>query len=615
MDDTNTNYNHERGRNFASLSPFLIQGSDTPQDNANWVITNNAPSTSTTRIDEFLESLPIISPTDLPEDCKDCPVCVDIYQNDDAPVRLSCNHIMGKDCLSKWLKSSAKNANNRRCPMCRAVLLEHYLTYHEIYDQMPELEGEDTESQSEPPASPSITASRTAGRGLTREESARRLLQRHMREVEILTRAHREEDGRLELLHWNERIILGEVLARGRQLEQDHAEGLEDLSPTDPLVMQLRQQNRDTVGIRRGLARLHPTLWLDGSLLSDDDEVVVDIPRGQEHDMLHEHHDRETTALEQNVADAVAGAGPSGGATATDERSDIEEPQTWLRRSASAWEGIRRSQEQELARLNDNLLQLEAVSRAHVNTRLTRMEGPGARRHQREQRAATPRHHQRTISQRLTLSRLDARSDRSGRPTSRNLAALTPTGAQNLLRPPILQPPPNWAARSTALNDTITTMVAVTDGAVSEFITRYHDAVASIGNQHREIPLGAHTLLQPPIPLPPPNSAASPTALNDITTDIDASFDASMARTDNEYGERPIGPPTPLQPPIPHPRPDPAARSLAMNGMTARIEVSIAEMENRHREMAQQIDQIDRETEELRARRFGGEMELEEDAV
>lgn len=84
---------------------------------------------SRARIDTFLESLPALSLTDLPEDNIECPICTEPYRvsrNSDIPVRLPCSHIVGKDCLSKWLNSSVRNANNNTCPLCRAILFNRY---------------------------------------------------------------------------------------------------------------------------------------------------------------------------------------------------------------------------------------------------------------------------------------------------------------------------------------------------------------------------------------------------------------------------------------------------------------------------------------------------------
>ena len=79
------------------------------------------------RAETFLQSLPLLSLTDLPHDNKDCSICMEPYlaaQHNESPVRLPCTHVMGKDCLQSWLNSSNLNRNNNTCPMCRAVLFK-----------------------------------------------------------------------------------------------------------------------------------------------------------------------------------------------------------------------------------------------------------------------------------------------------------------------------------------------------------------------------------------------------------------------------------------------------------------------------------------------------------
>lgn len=79
------------------------------------------------KVKSFLESLPILAPADLRLDTLECPFCIEPFQNSprsERPVRLPCNHVMGKDCLRKWLNSSGANANNNACPTCRAVLFK-----------------------------------------------------------------------------------------------------------------------------------------------------------------------------------------------------------------------------------------------------------------------------------------------------------------------------------------------------------------------------------------------------------------------------------------------------------------------------------------------------------
>ena len=105
-------------------------------------------ATSTSAVQRFLESLPVLSPSNLTEDSQDCPICFERYehrQHSEKAVNLPCNHVVGKDCLLKWLTSSALNLNNNTCPMCRTVLFErHHISfedqlqgYHGVLDQVP----------------------------------------------------------------------------------------------------------------------------------------------------------------------------------------------------------------------------------------------------------------------------------------------------------------------------------------------------------------------------------------------------------------------------------------------------------------------------------------------
>ncbi|KAL9133830.1 MAG: hypothetical protein Q9175_004987 [Cornicularia normoerica] len=86
----------------------------------------NGHRPSNARAETFIKSLPVVSHTDLSQDTQDCPICIEQYyslQHSESPVRLPCSHIMGKECLLRWLKSSASNTTNNSCPICRAVLL------------------------------------------------------------------------------------------------------------------------------------------------------------------------------------------------------------------------------------------------------------------------------------------------------------------------------------------------------------------------------------------------------------------------------------------------------------------------------------------------------------
>lgn len=67
---------------------------------------------------QILESFPAIATPDLPEGYQDCPICQESYEsNEDSevPVRLPCQHIFGRTCISKWLSENT-------CPLCRATI-------------------------------------------------------------------------------------------------------------------------------------------------------------------------------------------------------------------------------------------------------------------------------------------------------------------------------------------------------------------------------------------------------------------------------------------------------------------------------------------------------------
>ena len=82
---------------------------------------------SNRKIESFVQALPVHLALDLPADGQDCAVCMEKYYGPhqrESPIRLPCNHVLGKVCLLTWLKSSPSNRNNNCCPVCRAVLLE-----------------------------------------------------------------------------------------------------------------------------------------------------------------------------------------------------------------------------------------------------------------------------------------------------------------------------------------------------------------------------------------------------------------------------------------------------------------------------------------------------------
>ena len=73
-------------------------------------------------VKEFVDQLPAINLKDLPIDNHACNICMEPFDSTDepeAPVLLRCGHIMGRNCIAKWLASS------NTCPYCRSVLVDH----------------------------------------------------------------------------------------------------------------------------------------------------------------------------------------------------------------------------------------------------------------------------------------------------------------------------------------------------------------------------------------------------------------------------------------------------------------------------------------------------------
>ena len=74
----------------------------------------------------FLDQLPDISTKDLPNDTV-CHICMDEFgstEDPEPPVKLPCGHVIGRKCISRWLKT--KNS----CPLCRRVVLPQDKTCH-----------------------------------------------------------------------------------------------------------------------------------------------------------------------------------------------------------------------------------------------------------------------------------------------------------------------------------------------------------------------------------------------------------------------------------------------------------------------------------------------------
>lgn len=78
--------------------------------------------------DEFLNQLSAVPYADLTE--TNCPICSEDYNTTDTdgsiveqPVRLPCNHIVGRACITIWLFPSEQAKNT--CPFCRREFFEH----------------------------------------------------------------------------------------------------------------------------------------------------------------------------------------------------------------------------------------------------------------------------------------------------------------------------------------------------------------------------------------------------------------------------------------------------------------------------------------------------------
>ncbi|MCJ1465399.1 hypothetical protein MMC07_004017 [Pseudocyphellaria aurata] len=81
-----------------------------------------------TMADRLLAALPVVDIASLTEEEKACLVCTYAYREPttaataaseepserESAVRLRCQHVIGKDCLSRWLKGG-----NKTCPICR----------------------------------------------------------------------------------------------------------------------------------------------------------------------------------------------------------------------------------------------------------------------------------------------------------------------------------------------------------------------------------------------------------------------------------------------------------------------------------------------------------------
>ncbi len=81
-------------------------------------------------ITRFLRELPRVALGDVPSESCKCPICQIKYLEEDPdsgytehPIMLPCNHIIGRHCLTRWLKPTP-GGNANTCPLCRLELFD-----------------------------------------------------------------------------------------------------------------------------------------------------------------------------------------------------------------------------------------------------------------------------------------------------------------------------------------------------------------------------------------------------------------------------------------------------------------------------------------------------------
>ena len=87
----------------------------------------NASTTPASSFDlaKFIRELPRVDARDFPKEPEDvCSICRISHGIEDPdtgyteyPVRLPCNHIVGKACIFKWLKKGPEGGNANSCPI------------------------------------------------------------------------------------------------------------------------------------------------------------------------------------------------------------------------------------------------------------------------------------------------------------------------------------------------------------------------------------------------------------------------------------------------------------------------------------------------------------------
>ena len=92
----------------------------------NSAIVEDIPLSRQQQGQRFLDELPDVDLTDLQneEEVAICDICMEVFDNGtnadaEAPVKLPCDHVLGRKCMARWLET--KNS----CPICRRVLFHH----------------------------------------------------------------------------------------------------------------------------------------------------------------------------------------------------------------------------------------------------------------------------------------------------------------------------------------------------------------------------------------------------------------------------------------------------------------------------------------------------------
>ena len=93
--------------------------------------------------EEFLSNLPRVREADLPKG-SECGICQEKYSNVDShpgamdtPVRLPCQHVIGSDCIRRWVSPDEHGKNT--CPFCRYIFFSSYQEFEDsIYREIEE---------------------------------------------------------------------------------------------------------------------------------------------------------------------------------------------------------------------------------------------------------------------------------------------------------------------------------------------------------------------------------------------------------------------------------------------------------------------------------------------